>query len=65
MNIQCNDKHVNVGSDNLAAVLLELGFTAGCVATAINGEFVPKSLRGSTKVKPGDTIDVVAPMQGG
>ncbi len=65
MNIQCNNKHVEVAAQVLAIALQELGFDSPHLATALNGEFVPKSMRASTVLKPGDKIDVVAPMQGG
>ena len=65
MNIQCNNERVDVVSQNLAMALQELGFESPHFATAVNGEFVPKSMRATTVLKPGDKIDVVAPLQGG
>jgi sulfur carrier protein len=65
MNIQCNEKPVEIVTENLAAALLELGYESMHVATAINGEFVPRSMRALTVLKSGDHLDVVAPMQGG
>ena len=65
MNIQCNEKPVEVVAEDLATALAELGYEAMHVATAINGEFVPRSMRTLTVLRPGDHLDVVAPMQGG
>lgn len=65
MNIQCNERPVRVTARTLTKVLLELGYDSATVATAINGEFVPRSLRPTTTLRPGDQLDVVAPMQGG
>ena len=65
MNIQCNDKQIQIQADTLTAALIELGYEDAIVATALNGEFVPKTLRHTTTLKPGDCLDVLAPMQGG
>lgn len=65
MNIQCNEKPVEIIAKNLAAALVELGYESMQVATAINGEFVPRSMWALTELIPGDHLDVVAPMQGG
>lgn len=65
MTIQCNDQKVQIHSHTLSDALLELGFAQETVATAINGEFVPRSSRSTTRLQPGDRLDVLAPMQGG
>jgi len=65
MKIQCNEAQVEVKAYTLADVLVELGYGAAQIATAINGEFVPRGLRETTTLHPGDHLDVVAPMQGG
>ena len=49
----------------LEAVLLDLGYADGIVATALNGEFVPATARRETSVQDGDRVEVLAPMQGG
>ena len=41
------------------------GYVDEGFATAINGEFVPRSMYNSTAVKSGDQIDIVAPVTGG
>ncbi len=65
MTILCNETPREVIATCLEDALLELGYGSAHVATAINGEFVPHSLRSQTTLKPGDRLDVVAPMQGG
>ena len=35
------------------------------VATALNGLFVPKSLRQTTLLSDGDQIEIIAPIEGG
>lgn len=49
----------------LLAALYELGFASPAVATALNGNFVPRTARESTTLKDGDRLEVLAPMQGG
>ncbi len=65
MNIQCNEKPVEIAEEILAKALVELGYQSMCIATAINGEFVPRSMWARTVLSPGDQLEVVAPMQGG
>jgi sulfur carrier protein len=43
----------------------ELGYDGGQVATARNGDFVPRAARPETKLAAEDTIEIVAPRQGG
>lgn len=49
----------------LELLLAELGYAGRKVATALNGEFVPERSRGATNVAANDSIEVVAPRQGG
>ncbi len=64
MKIVLNGEPREVRAETLSDVLLECGFT-GRVATAVNEEFVPSSLRIAHKLTDGDRVEVVAPMQGG
>lgn len=41
------------------------GFGDKIVAVAVNGAFVPKSEHNTAQIKDGDSIEIVAPMQGG
>lgn len=65
MNITVNAKPHEVAAQTLAAALVELGFTSPSVATALNGQFVPRAARGATDLSDGDRLEVLAPMQGG
>ena len=49
----------------LAELLLELGYVAGEVATALNGAFVPRAARAEARLAADDAIEIVAPRQGG
>ncbi|WP_170564149.1 sulfur carrier protein ThiS [Ruegeria atlantica] len=64
MKIVLNGELHRVRAKTLADLLQERGFS-GRVATAVNEEFVPSSLRTSHKLSDGDRVEVVAPMQGG
>ncbi len=50
---------------SLAALLAEWGFESGKVAVAVNGDFVPRSRYGEHRLRDGDQLDVLAPVQGG
>ncbi|MES2906398.1 MAG: sulfur carrier protein ThiS [Pseudomonadota bacterium] len=65
MQICLNGKWRDVGSESLDQALSELGYQGATIATALNGTFVPQDARGMTKIKEGDRIEIVAPMQGG
>jgi sulfur carrier protein len=58
------ERHV-VSADTVARALDELGFGAGKVATALNGDFVPAASRATTLIKDGDKLEIVSPRQGG
>ncbi len=64
MKIVLNGEPREVRAETLADLLAECGFS-GRVATAVNENFVPSSLRISQKLRDGDRVEVVAPMQGG
>jgi sulfur carrier protein len=65
MKIRLNGKAREVAGETLSAALVELGFAGALIATAVNGRFVPATARDLTLLKPGDAIEVVAPLQGG
>ena len=65
MKILVNGSWRDTGAVDLAAALLELGYTDAVVATALNGEFVPATARQGARLSEGDRIEVLAPMQGG
>lgn len=49
----------------LAELISELGYGEAKIATARNGEFVPRIARQATRLAPGDKIEIVSPRQGG
>ncbi len=65
MRIDVNGEPSEVSGPSLAEALTELGWAESRVATAVNGNFVPKAARASTALKDGDRLEVLAPMQGG
>lgn len=65
MKIEVNGDTRDVKGPTLADALAELGWGAARVATALNGDFVPKAVRTDTTLKDGDRLEVLAPMQGG
>lgn len=50
---------------SIADVLNQMGYAQTSVAVALNGDFVPRSVYGNTQIRDGDTLEIVAPMQGG
>ena len=65
MRIQLNGENREIESASLNGALAELGYGDATVATALNGDFVPVTLRDQTVLQAGDHLEVVAPMQGG
>lgn len=65
MKIIVNAETRNVASKTLAAALIELGFNSPAIATARNGQFVPREAREKTTLEDGDRLEILAPMQGG
>lgn len=64
MKIVINGESRQVQAETLALLLEECGFS-GRVATAVNEEFVPATLRANHQLHDGDRVEIVAPMQGG
>lgn len=65
MKLQLNGAPLDSDAPTLAALLEAEGFGGAKVATAVNGSFIPASLRASQPLSSGDSIEVLAPMQGG
>lgn len=65
MKLMLNGAPLEVALETLADVLATQGFGDAKVATAVNGNFVPASLRTTHILSEGDQIEVLAPMQGG
>ena len=49
----------------LAALLIAQGVNAEQVATAVNGEFIPRAQRATTTMQPGDTVLTFQAIVGG
>ena len=49
----------------LAALLDTQGILATTVATAVNGEFIPRTQRATTPLQPGDTVLTFQAIVGG
>ena len=65
MRIDLNGEPLVTAATTLALLLDEQGFDAACVATALNGAFVPRGQRAATALSEGARVEVLAPMQGG
>ena len=66
MNIIVNGSEQKLEKEmSLAEILKALDYPSESVAAALNGEFVPRSEFDQTTVRDGDTLELVAPMQGG
>jgi sulfur carrier protein len=60
-----NGERTEIGAASLAELVARLGHAPEAVATALNGDFVPRQARAGTPVRAGDRIEIVAPRQGG
>lgn len=65
MQIDLNGMRVTTHAETLALLLEENGFDAACVATALDGLFVPRPDRATTVLRDGAKVEVLSPMQGG
>ena len=65
MRIRLNGEDIDTTAKDLAALIEDRGFDIAGVATALNGEFVPRGLRAETTLAEGDAVEVLRPMQGG
>ena len=65
MRIHVNGKALDVAAATLGALLRELDYEDGAIATALNQNFVRKTDRGKTTLKDGDAVEILVPRQGG
>lgn len=65
MRIDLNGRALTTAAPTLATLLDEQGFDAASVATALDGDFVPRGDRAATALRPGAKVEVVSPKQGG
>ena len=60
-----NGEPVSLDMDVLAEVVAALGYAEGKVAVAVNEAFVAKAEWPAYRVRSGDRLDVLAPIEGG
>ena len=65
MNITLNGEDCRLDATRLDRALEELGYTGAHIATAVNGDMVPRQARPSTELREGDRLEVLAPLPGG
>lgn len=65
MRVEVNGETIETTAQTLRSLIDERGFEIACVATAVDGEFVPRTKWDDTKLANGAKIEVVSPMQGG
>jgi sulfur carrier protein len=65
MLLTVNGEPREIAAATLAEALVALDYAEAVVATALNGDFVPKRKRAETPLAEGDRIEIVAPRQGG
>ncbi len=65
MRILVNGAPRDVTAATLDALLLELGYGQGRIATALDGDFVPATDRPGRILREDCRIEIVSPMQGG
>ncbi|MFC0342234.1 sulfur carrier protein ThiS [Paracoccus niistensis] len=65
MKLTINGNPQDIDAATLAEALAALELSEARVATALNGTFVPAAARAATALSPGDSLEIVAPMQGG
>lgn len=65
MKLTVNGESHVVAASTLAALLTELDYEGGWLATALNGEVVPARERDCCALAEGDRVEILAPMKGG
>ena len=65
MRIVLNGEPRDTDVPSLAALIDAEGFEPAVVATALNGDFVPRDRRAATPLADGDAVEVFSPRQGG
>lgn len=65
MRVTINGEIRETAAATLAALVAEAEFEPAVVATALNGEFVPRAARADTALREGDAVEVISPRQGG
>jgi sulfur carrier protein len=65
MKLIVNGENREAEAETLAALLAELDYQGSWLATAVNGEVVPRAARPGWRLSDGDRIEILSPMKGG
>jgi sulfur carrier protein len=65
MKLTVNGENREVSADTLGALLAELDYEGGWLATAVNSMVVRAADRPSCRLKDGDRVEILSPRQGG
>ncbi|HVI90263.1 MAG TPA: sulfur carrier protein ThiS [Dongiaceae bacterium] len=65
MKLIINGESHEATAGTLAALLRELSYSGGWLATARNGDMVPAAEREQCRLMEGDHIEILSPMKGG
>ncbi|ATG46858.1 thiamine biosynthesis protein ThiS [Celeribacter ethanolicus] len=65
MRIELNGQSVETTVPTLAALITEQNYEARSVASAVDGQFVPRDAREGINLTAGMKIELLSPMQGG
>lgn len=65
MKILLNGQATLTTATTLAALLREQEIEPGCVACALDGDFVPRGQYDAVTITEGSKVEVLSPMQGG
>lgn len=60
-----NGTQQKVEAQTLADLMRRLDYEGRWLATAVNGELVGRDARSAFRLKEGDRIEILSPMQGG
>lgn len=65
MRVELNGEPIKTQAATLSELIEERDLPTASVATAVNGSFVPRTLRDGTALSDGMRIEILSPMQGG
>lgn len=65
MSVIVNGEQRHVEARTLADLLASLDYKGNWLATAVNGQLVPRGERDAFELSEGDRIEILSPMQGG
>ncbi|MDI2091355.1 sulfur carrier protein ThiS [Commensalibacter oyaizuii] len=65
MKIYLNGQDIETQAETLMVLFQEQKIDSTAIATAVNGDFVPRTAYETTKLTQGAKVEVLSPMQGG